>query len=134
MPEHKVGTREDWLAARVALLEREKELTRRSDELARQRQELPWVPIEKVYLVLRGTLTLLVEGNEHELVEGELVRVPPSLRRQLVNRSSTAVHRRRDRGCRRARRPRRRGIQRLGRAGGPTAAGGAAPRVPHASS
>ena len=44
---------------------------------------------EEVYLVLRGTLTLLVEGDEHELVEGELVRVPPSLRRQLVNRSST---------------------------------------------
>jgi predicted dithiol-disulfide oxidoreductase (DUF899 family) len=45
----KVGTREEWLAARVALLENEKELTRRSDELARQRQELPWVRIEKEY-------------------------------------------------------------------------------------
>jgi predicted dithiol-disulfide oxidoreductase (DUF899 family) len=49
MPKHQVGTREEWLEARVALLEREKELTRRSDELARQRQELPWVPIEKEY-------------------------------------------------------------------------------------
>ncbi len=46
---HRVGTREEWLAARVALLEREKELTRRSDELARLRRELPWVPVEQEY-------------------------------------------------------------------------------------
>jgi predicted dithiol-disulfide oxidoreductase (DUF899 family) len=45
----KIGTREEWLAARKDLLEREKELTRRSDELARERQELPWVPVEKEY-------------------------------------------------------------------------------------
>jgi len=45
----RTGTREEWLAARVELLEREKDLTRRSDELARQRGELPWVPIEKEY-------------------------------------------------------------------------------------
>lgn len=44
-----VGTREEWLAARVALLEDEKELTRRSDELARRRQQLPWVRINKEY-------------------------------------------------------------------------------------
>jgi predicted dithiol-disulfide oxidoreductase (DUF899 family) len=43
------GTREDWLAARVALLAAEKELTRRGDELARQRQALPWVRIDKPY-------------------------------------------------------------------------------------
>ena len=49
MPDHKTGTREEWLAARLELLEREKELTRRSDELARQRQALPWVPVEKEY-------------------------------------------------------------------------------------
>jgi predicted dithiol-disulfide oxidoreductase (DUF899 family) len=49
MTEHKVGTREEWLAARLELLEREKELTRRGDELARQRQELPWVRVEKEY-------------------------------------------------------------------------------------
>jgi predicted dithiol-disulfide oxidoreductase (DUF899 family) len=47
--EHKTGTREEWLAARLELLEAEKEATRRSDELARQREELPWVPIEKEY-------------------------------------------------------------------------------------
>ena len=40
---HTTGTREVWLAARLELLKPEKELTRRSDELARQRQELPWV-------------------------------------------------------------------------------------------
>src|SRR3954449_11311197 len=49
MTEHKAGTREEWLQARNALLEREKELTRRSDELARERRELPWVRIEKDY-------------------------------------------------------------------------------------
>jgi predicted dithiol-disulfide oxidoreductase (DUF899 family) len=46
---HKTGTREEWLAARMNLLEDEKELTRRSDELARRRQELPWVRIDKQY-------------------------------------------------------------------------------------
>ena len=44
-----VGTRAEWLAARTALLAEEKELTRRSDELARKRQELPWVAVEKEY-------------------------------------------------------------------------------------
>jgi predicted dithiol-disulfide oxidoreductase (DUF899 family) len=45
----KIGTREEWLAARAELLKREKELTRMNDELARQRRELPWVPVEKEY-------------------------------------------------------------------------------------
>src|SRR5215208_7153354 len=49
MTTHKTGTREEWLAARVALLEAEKEFTRRGDELARRRQELPWVQIDKDY-------------------------------------------------------------------------------------
>jgi predicted dithiol-disulfide oxidoreductase (DUF899 family) len=44
-----VGTREQWLAARLELLEAEKEHTRRGDELAQRRRELPWVPIEKEY-------------------------------------------------------------------------------------
>ena len=47
--QHKIATREEWLAARLALLKEEKELTRRSDELARRRQELPWVRIDKEY-------------------------------------------------------------------------------------
>ena len=46
---HTTGSREQWLTARLELLEAEKELTRRSDELARQRQQLPWVPVEKDY-------------------------------------------------------------------------------------
>jgi predicted dithiol-disulfide oxidoreductase (DUF899 family) len=49
MTDHPTGTREEWLAARLELLEAEKELTRRSDELARQRQQLPWVRIDKDY-------------------------------------------------------------------------------------
>jgi predicted dithiol-disulfide oxidoreductase (DUF899 family) len=49
MTKHLVGTREQWLAARIELLQAEKELTRRSDEVARQRQELPWVRIDKEY-------------------------------------------------------------------------------------
>ena len=49
MTHHKTGTREDWLAARLELLEAEKQLTRRGDELARKRQELPWVRIDKEY-------------------------------------------------------------------------------------
>jgi mannose-6-phosphate isomerase-like protein (cupin superfamily) len=46
---------------------------------------------EEVYLVLRGVLTLLVEGEEIEIGEGELIRVAPSLRRQLVNRGPARV-------------------------------------------
>jgi predicted dithiol-disulfide oxidoreductase (DUF899 family) len=46
---HKVVSREQWTAARFDLLKAEKELTRRSDELARRRQELPWVRIDKQY-------------------------------------------------------------------------------------
>ena len=49
MTDHRTGTREEWLAARLELLEAEKEHTRRSDELARMRQELPWVRIDKDY-------------------------------------------------------------------------------------
>src|SRR6266545_1535026 len=49
MTTHKTGTREEWLAARLELLNVEKELTRRSDALARRRQELPWVRIDKEY-------------------------------------------------------------------------------------
>lgn len=47
--QHQIASREEWLAARLNLLEQEKELTRRSDELARQRQALPWVRIDKAY-------------------------------------------------------------------------------------
>src|SRR5690242_14388201 len=72
MAEHRVGTRGDWLAERIELLEREKELTRRSDELARQRRGLPWVRVEKEYAfdTDEGTKTLaeLFDGRSQLLV------------------------------------------------------------------
>ena len=46
---HKTGTREEWLAARLDLLDAEKALTRQSDELAQRRQDLPWVRVDKDY-------------------------------------------------------------------------------------
>lgn len=49
MTTHKAGTRTEWLAARLDLLKAEKEHTHRADELARRRQELPWVRIDKQY-------------------------------------------------------------------------------------
>jgi predicted dithiol-disulfide oxidoreductase (DUF899 family) len=49
MTTHAIGTREEWLRARLELLKDEKELTRRSDELAQRRQALPWVPVDKAY-------------------------------------------------------------------------------------
>jgi len=49
MTEPRTGTREEWLAARLELLAAEKELTRRGDEVAQQRRELPWVRIDKDY-------------------------------------------------------------------------------------
>jgi predicted dithiol-disulfide oxidoreductase (DUF899 family) len=47
--QHQVVSHDEWIAARLGLLKAEKELTRRSDELAQQRQELPWVRIDKEY-------------------------------------------------------------------------------------
>jgi predicted dithiol-disulfide oxidoreductase (DUF899 family) len=47
--QHQIVSREEWLAARLGLLKEEKELTRRSDQLARRRQELPWVRVDKDY-------------------------------------------------------------------------------------
>jgi predicted dithiol-disulfide oxidoreductase (DUF899 family) len=60
MPEHTVGTQEQWQAARDELLAEEKELTRRGDELTRKRQALPWVRVEKDYSfeTVDGTKTL----------------------------------------------------------------------------
>jgi predicted dithiol-disulfide oxidoreductase (DUF899 family) len=50
MTDHTIGTRDQHLVARLELLEAEKELTRRGDELAHQRRELPWVAVDKEYL------------------------------------------------------------------------------------
>ena len=49
MTQHMTGTRDEWLTARLDLLAAEKELTRRSDEVAQRRQALPWVRVEKEY-------------------------------------------------------------------------------------
>ena len=72
MTDQKVGTREEWLAARWELLEREKELTRLSDELARRRRELPWVKVENDYRfeTEEGARTLaeLFDGRSQLLV------------------------------------------------------------------
>ena len=72
MTKHKTGTREEWLAARLDLLEAEKELTRRSDELAQRRQELPWVRIDEEYRfeTEEGSATLadLFRGRSQLLV------------------------------------------------------------------
>lgn len=72
MNEHKTGTREAWLAARLELLEAEKALTRRGDELARRRQELPWVRIDKEYRFEteagRASLADLFQGRSQLLV------------------------------------------------------------------
>jgi predicted dithiol-disulfide oxidoreductase (DUF899 family) len=50
MTSHDIGTREQWLSARLELLEAEKALTRRGDELARRRRQLPWVRVDKDYV------------------------------------------------------------------------------------
>ncbi len=72
MGDHRAGTREEWLAARLELLEAEKELTRHGDELARLRRELPWVAIEKEYGLATddGTASLadLFNGRSQLLV------------------------------------------------------------------
>ncbi|HEV8499762.1 MAG TPA: DUF899 family protein, partial [Gemmatimonadaceae bacterium] len=72
MTKHMTGTRNEWLAARLELLEAEKELTRRGDEIAQRRQELPWVRIDKEYRfdVDEGNVSLadLFRGRSQLLV------------------------------------------------------------------
>jgi len=69
---HKIGTHEEWLAARLELLEAEKALTRRGDELVRLRQQLPWVRMEKDYRFEtdegRASLADLFRGRSQLLV------------------------------------------------------------------
>jgi predicted dithiol-disulfide oxidoreductase (DUF899 family) len=72
MADHAIATHEEWLAARRELLEREKEHARQGDEIARQCQELPWVPVEKEYSFEtdEGTKSLaeLFDGRSQLLV------------------------------------------------------------------
>ena len=69
---HRTGTREEWLRARMELLKEEKELTRRSDDVAKRRQELPWVRVEKEYRFDtdegKATLADLFRGRSQLLV------------------------------------------------------------------
>jgi predicted dithiol-disulfide oxidoreductase (DUF899 family) len=68
----RIGTREEWIAARAELLKQEKDLTRMSDELARQRRELPWVRVEKQYTLETEygprTLAELFDGRSQLVV------------------------------------------------------------------
>ena len=72
MTRHQVGTREEWLLARLELLAREKELTKLSDELATERRALPWVPVETGYVFDSEdgpkTLADLFDGRSQLLV------------------------------------------------------------------
>jgi predicted dithiol-disulfide oxidoreductase (DUF899 family) len=72
MTGHRIGTQEEWQAERDELLKEEKKLTRRGDELARERRELPWVPVEKDYRFETedGTKTMadLFDGRSQLLV------------------------------------------------------------------
>jgi predicted dithiol-disulfide oxidoreductase (DUF899 family) len=72
MTEHKVVDRQQWQAARQALLEREKAHTRTGDELARQRRQLPWVRVDKDYRFDTDhgpqTLAELFDGRSQLLV------------------------------------------------------------------
>ena len=69
---HAIGTREEWLQARLDLLAAEKDLTHRSDAVAELRQGLPWVRIEKTYAFDtdsgRATLKDLFQGRSQLLV------------------------------------------------------------------
>ena len=72
MTQHAIGTREEWLAARRELLDAEKAHMRHGDELARRRQELPWVPVEGEYVFEtedgRKTLAELFDGRSQLVV------------------------------------------------------------------
>src|SRR5947209_19925082 len=97
MPRHKVGTREEWSAARKELLEREQELGSVDEELAKQRQELPWVAVEKVYNFDtedgRKTLAELFDARSqlliHHLMFGRRIK-PPAPAAPVLPTNSTA--------------------------------------------
>jgi predicted dithiol-disulfide oxidoreductase (DUF899 family) len=72
MARHRVGTQEEWKAEREALLEEEKQLTRREDELTQKRRDLPWVPVEQDYTFQTGegekSLADLFDGRSQLLI------------------------------------------------------------------
>ena len=77
MARHTVGTREEWLVARKELLEQEKALTRRSDELSLRRRELPWVRIDKEYIFETDLGPKIAQGSAGKNLShnGELCQV-----------------------------------------------------------
>ncbi len=80
MAGHRIGTQDEWQAERNALLDEEKQLTRRSDELARKRRELPWVPVEKDYRfeTEQGTKSLAeLFGGDSQLLVYHFMFGPP---------------------------------------------------------
>jgi predicted dithiol-disulfide oxidoreductase (DUF899 family) len=72
MAMHRTGTQDEWLEARLELLDAEKELTRLNDDVARQRRQLPWVRVDKDYLFDteggRATLGDLFRGRSQLIV------------------------------------------------------------------
>ena len=72
MPKHKLGTRHEWKAAVEAVHERERELGRLDEEIAKQRQDVPWVPVEKEYVFDaeegKKTLPELFDGRSQLLI------------------------------------------------------------------
>src|ERR1700704_1058827 len=71
MPEHTIGTREEWRAAREELAKLEAEQETRNEEIARKRRELPWVPVDKEYVFDtedgKKTLAELFDGRSQLL-------------------------------------------------------------------
>src|SRR3954466_4576035 len=71
MPEHTIGTREEWQAARNELAKLEAEQAERNEEISRTRRELPWVPVEKEYVFDtqdgKKTLAELFDGRSQLL-------------------------------------------------------------------
>ncbi|GAA4963540.1 DUF899 domain-containing protein [Kineococcus glutinatus] len=93
---HRVGTREQWRTERLELLAAEKELTRRSDELARRRRRLPWVRIDEDYRfrTARGPATLadLFRGRSQLLVYHYMSPACPSCAAMADGFDGSVVH------------------------------------------
>jgi predicted dithiol-disulfide oxidoreductase (DUF899 family) len=96
MTPHKVATRAEWLAARLELLAAEKEHTRRGDELARRRQQLPWVRIDKDYRFETedgpASLRDLFRGRSQLLVHHMMFPGCPSCASMADGYNGIAVH------------------------------------------
>ena len=84
MKTHRIGTREEWRSARLALLEAEKDLTHRSDELAQRRQELPWVPVTKAYRFETDDKVVIRATSPERQIRAELKPVAADATRVVV--------------------------------------------------